>query len=101
MSEQVYHPKHYNTEGRKECWDEMLEIYGPEGVVFFDCMSAYKYDYRAGEKENNPEEQDRAKIGNYINHAQMIHDTYLEGDSRTQGVIDITKQKVGVEIDAG
>ena len=79
--EMVIHPEHYNTVGRKECWTEMIEIFGDsqsdiilgeEAVIIFDMMSAYKYWYRAGEKDGNPKEQDLAKIDNYINHAQGL-----------------------------
>ena len=66
----VIHPKHYNTEGRPECWEEMEEIFGKDAVMIFDILSAYKYYYRAGEKEGNPPEQDMAKIENYMNHAK-------------------------------
>lgn len=66
--ELVVHPDHYNIEGRKECWDEMIEIFGVEAVGIFDVLSAYKYHYRAGEKVYNPEEQDKAKIDNYMRH---------------------------------
>lgn len=70
--ELVIHPDHYNKEGRKECWDEMLEIFGPNAVAIFDLLSAYKYLYRAGEKDGNPAEQDQAKIDNYIQHAANL-----------------------------
>lgn len=72
MSSQVLHPTHYNHTGRSECWDEMVDI-SPEGTAIFDLWSAYKYSYRAGTKDGNPEEQDIAKIKNYINHAKLIH----------------------------
>jgi hypothetical protein len=69
----VNHPDHYNKEGRKECWDEMIEIFGYEAVAIFDILSAYKYYYRAGSKEGNSKEQDLAKINNYMRHsAEMI-----------------------------
>lgn len=70
--EQVIHPEHYNHNGRAECWDEMIDI-SPEGTALFDLWSAYKYSYRAGTKDGNPEEQDINKIKNYIKHADMIH----------------------------
>lgn len=65
----VIHPTHYNQDGRKECWDEMIELFGYEAVVIFDVLSAYKYNYRKGEKDGNSEEQDSAKIDNYMRHA--------------------------------
>lgn len=68
----VFHPKHYNKEGRRECWDEMMEIFGPEAVMIFDILSAYKYHYRAGLKDGNPTEQDLEKIKNYMSHADKM-----------------------------
>lgn len=70
--ELVYNPQHYNRKGRKECWDEMKEIFGADAVAIFDVLSAYKYHYRAGVKVGNPKEQDLAKIGNYMNHAKSL-----------------------------
>ena len=46
----VIHPKHYNTQGRPECWEEMRRLFGDDCVGVFDILSAYKYHYRAGEK---------------------------------------------------
>lgn len=68
----VYHPEHYNKAGRKECWEEMREIFGDEAVIIFDVLSAYKYSYRFGDKENNTAAQDDAKIHNYLNHANSL-----------------------------
>ncbi len=68
----VHHPDHYNSPERKECWDEMVEIFGVEAVIVFDCLNAYKYFYRAGKKANNPESQDIAKLINYCEHAKML-----------------------------
>lgn len=77
--EMVIHPKHYNKQDRKECWEEMMELFldestidGLQVTIIFDVMSAYKYWYRAGDKEGNPEEQDIAKINNYIEHARTL-----------------------------
>lgn len=71
-NELVYHPKHYNAENRKECWEEMEELFGADAVAIFDILSAYKYHYRAGSKEGNPESQDLEKIHNYIRHAEHL-----------------------------
>lgn len=68
--ELVNHPLHYNSQGRKECWDEMIDLFGFDAVVSFDVLNAYKYLYRAGLKEGNPETQDLKKIQQYINHAE-------------------------------
>lgn len=63
----VNHPAHYNVQGRKECIEEMIEIYGPSAVYMFCTLNAYKYNYRAGHKDNK--EQDEAKAVWYINKA--------------------------------
>lgn len=72
----VIHPEHYNKNGRKECWDEMLELFGHEAVIIFDCLNAYKYHYRAGEKSGNPKEQDEQKMKNYVDHSRMLYEKY-------------------------
>lgn len=73
MKEQVIHPEHYNLENRRECWDEMRDLFGDEAVAIFDVLSAYKYFYRKGNKDNNPEAQDLSKIDNYMSHcAELI-----------------------------
>ena len=59
MSEQVNHPAHY--QGKMECIDAMVEVFGPEKVEDFCEINAFKYLWRAGEKEGNSEEQDMAK----------------------------------------
>lgn len=87
IAKQVYHPSHYNKEGKKECWDEMIEIFGPEAVVIFDVLSAYKYQYRAGLKDGNPEEQDLEKIKNYMKHASDILDEYYAEDERSISMV--------------
>lgn len=80
MNDMVSHPQHYNKEGRKECWDEIREIFGREIQFGFLIGSAYKYSYRAGEKEGNPREQDIAKIGEYLKKARGEKLTMFEED---------------------
>ena len=46
----VDHPAHYKRKGRRECIDEMIEIYGPKDVIAFCELNAFKYEYRAGLK---------------------------------------------------
>ena len=70
--ELVNHPAHYNIEGRKECWEEMEDLFGPDAVVIYDCLNAYKYNYRAGSKNGNPKEQDMEKIIAYRNHVENV-----------------------------
>lgn len=64
---------YYNKEGRKECWEEMMDI-NPAGTAIFDLWNAYKYLYRAGSKADNSKEQDLKKAKNYIEHAQTVRD---------------------------
>lgn len=68
----VFHPTHYNQSNRKECWDEMVEIFGKDAVIIFDVLNAYKYYYRKGFKDGNSCEQDAEKMENYMNHARDL-----------------------------
>lgn len=72
--ERINHPSHYNREGRKECIVEMEERpdMGRLGVYFFDKGNAFKYAYRAGAKDGNPEEDDARKIGWYDRHRAKV-----------------------------
>lgn len=88
--ELVIHPEHYNKEGRRECWDEMIDLFGVEATAIFDILSAYKYKYRAGDKDGNPEEQDMAKIDNYMRHsADLIVVQSCKTDNYT---LDLAKE---------
>lgn len=69
MTEHVNHPSHYNKPGRKECIEEMLEIFGPDAVSVFCELTAYRYDYREGEKEGQPAERDAGKARWYRKYA--------------------------------
>lgn len=66
MAELVNHPSHYNQPNRKECIEEMRDKFGDEIVAVFCLTNAYKYLYRAGEKEGNSKEQDIAKAKWYF-----------------------------------
>lgn len=46
------HPKHYNRKDAMECWDEMELIWGSEALILFCEMNAWKYRYRAAEKDS-------------------------------------------------
>jgi hypothetical protein len=72
MSNAVEHPSHYNKAGRKECIVEMEEKYGAEATAIFSLLSAYKYGYRAGDKANNPMEQDINKAKFYFEHTNKL-----------------------------
>jgi hypothetical protein len=68
----VNHPDHYNHEGRKECWDEMIDLFGMYYTGIFDLLTAYKYFYRADTKDGNSREQDIAEMNNYLNHCSEL-----------------------------
>jgi len=46
------HPSRYNREGRKECIDEMVDIFGLDATIQWSIMTAYKYRYRLGLKDD-------------------------------------------------
>ena len=49
-SDMVNHPSHYNLPNRKECIDEMIDIYGLKDVAKWCEITAYKYKYRSEER---------------------------------------------------
>lgn len=49
-TEMVNHPRHYGRDGAMECIDEMLLIFGVEAVRHFCLLNAWKYRYRAADK---------------------------------------------------
>ena len=71
-NEQVNHPAHYNIPGRKECIDEMVDKWGRSLVSMWCEMTAYKYEYRAGLKNDNSEEQDLRKRQWYLDKAEHL-----------------------------
>ena len=69
-SEMVNHPSHYNLPNRKECIDEMIDIYGLKDVAKWCEITAYKYKYRAGHKGSVIE--DMSKAAWYITKAREL-----------------------------
>lgn len=59
----VNRPKHYNREGAMQCIDEMLLLFGKEAVKNFCLCNAWKYRYRAADKNGM---EDIAKSDFYI-----------------------------------
>ena len=53
----VNHPAHY--QGKHECIDEMIALFGVEAVKHFCMCNVYKYRYRAANK-NGQEDLDKA-----------------------------------------
>ena len=66
MADNVNHPQHYNSEGRKECIVEMLDKYGFHAVANFALLNSYKYLYRIGLKDGNPSENEFKKAQWYF-----------------------------------
>lgn len=56
-SDSVNHPSHY--QGKHECIDEMIALFGVEAVKAFCKCNVYKYRYRASAK-NGQEDLDKA-----------------------------------------
>ena len=56
-------PKHYNREGAMESIDEMELIFGKEAVKHFCICNAWKYRYRAADKNGA---EDLAKSDWYL-----------------------------------
>lgn len=59
-------------EDRKECIDEMIEIYGVQKVIAFCLCSAYKYRYRMGTKPGEDTERELQKVRWYENKAKEL-----------------------------
>ena len=72
MKEMVNHPSHYNIPGKNECIVEMEEKFGKEAVYYFCVLNAFKYRYRAGEKEGNSYEQYEKKAKWYETYAEKM-----------------------------
>lgn len=56
-------PKHYQRDGAMECWDEMELLFGTEAVMHFAMCNAWKYRYRAADKNGT---EDIAKSDVYM-----------------------------------
>ena len=57
-SEAVHHPSHY--QGKNECIDVMVAMFGEEAVKHFCMCNAYKYRFRA-DKKNGEEDIKKAE----------------------------------------
>lgn len=79
--EMVNHPAHYKRDGAMECIDEMLLLFGKEEVMSFCKLNAWKYRYRAMDKNG---QEDINKSDYYI---RMYKD--LEND--TENFSDIKR----------
>ena len=59
----IDHPSHYNREGAFECIDEMLMLFGLPETMVFCKLNAWKYRYRAADKNG---EEDLKKSDWYL-----------------------------------
>lgn len=57
QAEAVNHPAHY--QGKHECIDEMIALFGVEAVMHFCMCNVYKYRFRANSK-NGQEDIEKA-----------------------------------------
>lgn len=64
----VDHPSHYNVEGKLECIEEMRWKFGEYITAVFCLTNAFKYLYRAGNKQNEPEQDDIDKAKWYCSY---------------------------------
>ena len=62
MSDNVKHPSHYQN-GKYECIEEMIELFGVDAVKAFCRCNIYKYRYRAANKNGA---EDIAKADQYM-----------------------------------
>lgn len=76
MNDNVNHPRHYNKPGRKECIEEMLDLFGVEEVKIFCKLNAYKYKYRCDLKNGI---EDIAKMTWYKNKFDSLGGVWDEG----------------------
>ena len=64
----VDHPSHY--QGKVECIDLMRSNFGDEAVKWFCICNAFKYRFRAGQKQGSTYEEDIAKATWYENYVK-------------------------------
>ena len=74
----VNHPEHY--QGKHECIDAMIALFGVEAVKAFCKCNVYKYRYRASRKNGD---EDIAKANWYM-------DKLMELDNSPEKKIDFT-----------
>lgn len=65
--EKINHPDHYINENGEECFEIMIREFGVEKFKIFCELNAFKYDFRAGKKPGESEEDDRGKAKWYLN----------------------------------
>ena len=66
------HPDHYKLDGRRECIEEMIILFGKERVADWCKITAYKYLYRHGSKIGESAGDDLKKMNYYITKAEEL-----------------------------
>lgn len=64
----INHPSHYNVDGRPECIEEMRLKFGEYITAVFCLTNAFKYLYRAGNKETETLNDDIEKAKWYCSY---------------------------------
>ena len=77
----VNKPKHYNREGGMQCIDEMLLLFGAQEVLSFCKLNAWKYRYRAADKNG---EEDLRKSDWYLNKYREILERITKAQNNNQ-----------------
>lgn len=60
----ISHPEYY--QGKYECIEEMIELFGIEVVKGFCMCNVYKYRFRAGRKQGEEYKKDVTKAEDYM-----------------------------------
>lgn len=77
----VNKPKHYNREGGMQCIDEMLLLFGAQEVLSFCKLNAWKYRYRAADKNG---EEDLKKSDWYLRKYHEILERAIQTQNNNQ-----------------
>ena len=90
----VNHPSHYNVEGKKECIVQMEEDYGSFITAVFCLTNAYKYLYRAGNKDGESEADDIAKARWYYDYASKLSLIEIDNDGKVLELHEYIKKEL-------
>ena len=72
ITEKISHPTHYNIKGKRECIVAIREDYGDFVAAVFCLTNAYKYLYRAGNKQGESVDDDIAKARWYFDYHKKL-----------------------------
>lgn len=77
-AEKINHPKHYINENGVECIDAMIKEFGIEKTAIWCEITEFKYQFRKGKKDGEPEEDDLAKAKWYSDKAAELRCQMLQ-----------------------